>query len=93
MHFGIIAQDLIEVLEKHGLDYHDYGFISKFTLDENSTEEYLAVTYDYYNMLTAMAVRKYSEKLSQMESSLNEITAKLIAYINNNIETKVIQRV
>ena len=44
-------------------------------------------------MLTAMAVRKYSEKLSQMESSLNEITAKLIAYINNNIETKVIQRV
>ena len=93
VHFGIIAQDLIEVLEKHGLDYHDYGFISKFTLDENSTEEYLAVTYDYYNMLTAMAVRKYSEKLSQMESSLNEITAKLIAYINNNIETKVIQRV
>lgn len=93
VHFGIIAQDLIRAMEKHGLDYRDYGFISKFTLGENSTEEYLAVTYDYYNMLTAMAVRKYSVKLSQMENSLNEITAKLNACFNNDIETKVIQRV
>ncbi|EFE46248.1 hypothetical protein HMPREF0863_01647 [Erysipelotrichaceae bacterium 5_2_54FAA] len=83
VHFGIIAQDLIEVLGKHGLDYHDYGFISKFTLGENSTEEYLAVTYDYYNMLTSMALRKnminqkntyekYNRRLEILEKQLDD---------------------
>lgn len=83
IHFGIIAQDLIEVLEKHGLDYHDYGFISKFTLDEHSTEKYLAVTYDYYNMLTSIALRKnmihqknthekYNRRLETLEKQLDD---------------------
>lgn len=83
VHFGIIAQDLIKVLEKHGLDYRDYGFISKFTLGENSTEEYLAVTYDYYNMLTSMALRKnmidqkniyekYNRRLETLEKQLDD---------------------
>ncbi|WP_196029397.1 tail fiber domain-containing protein [Longicatena caecimuris] len=83
VHFGIIAQDLIKVLEKHGLDYRDYGFISKFTLGESSTEEYLAVTYDYYNMLTSMALRKnminqkntyekYNRRLETLEKQLDD---------------------
>ncbi|MCR1870174.1 tail fiber domain-containing protein [Longicatena caecimuris] len=83
VHFGIIAQDLIRAMEKHGLDYRDYGFISKFTLGENSTEEYLAVTYDYYNMLTSMALRKnmidqkniyekYNRRLETLEKQLDD---------------------
>lgn len=83
VHFGIIAQDLIEVLGKHSLDYHDYGFISEFTLDEHSTEKYLAVTYDYYNMLTSIALRKnmihqknthekYNRRLETLEKQLDD---------------------
>lgn len=69
-HFGLIAQEAIEVFNKYGVNYKDFGFIEVVPVDE---VEYLAITYEYYNMLTAQVLKKTANRLSALESTVAEL--------------------
>lgn len=69
-HFGLIAQDVIAAFEKYGLDYKQYGFVSIIPVEG---VDYFAITYENYNMLTALALKKTIEEVSTLKSQLAEI--------------------
>ena len=68
--FGLIAQDVIEVFTKHGLDYREYGFVS--TYDKDGIE-YFTVAYDHYHMLTALTVRRQQAEIDELKSQMQEV--------------------
>lgn len=69
--FGLIAQDVIEAFQKYGLDYKDYDLVS--TYDVKDDIEYFSISYDHYQMLTAMVVRKQQKEIAQLQSEITEI--------------------
>lgn len=72
-HFGLIAQDVMEVFEKHGLNYKDYGIIGDFKIEGDNETEYYAITYEYYNMMTAAVVKKQQSEIDTLKSELSEL--------------------
>lgn len=74
LHFGLIAQDVIEVFSKYGLDYRNYGFVATIPVDG---VEYFALTYEYYNMLTAKVLKNTIEELNDIKKELVSIKAAL----------------
>lgn len=64
-HIGFIAQDVIAAFNKHGINYEDYGFIVQ--------GKYLALTYEYFDILTILVVKKQKERLNQLEKRVLEI--------------------
>ena len=68
--FGLIAQDVIEVFTKHGLDYREYGFVSTY---DKAGVEYFTVAYDHYHMLTALTVRKQQAEIDELKSQMQEV--------------------
>ena len=73
-HFGLIAQDVIEVFSKYGLDYKEYGFVSTIPIND---VEYYAITYENYNMLTALVLKKQIEEIKDIKQELAEIKKSL----------------
>lgn len=72
LHFGLIAQDVIEVFNKYGLDYKDYGFVSIVPVNG---VDYYAITYEYYNMLTAQVLKNTVAEVSTLKNELQEFKA------------------
>ncbi len=75
-HFGLIAQDVIKVFEKHGLDYKEYGFVATVPVND---VEYFAITYEYYNMLTAQVLKNTVAEVSALKNELQELKASLVS--------------
>lgn len=73
-HFGLIAQDVIAVFNKYGLDYKDYGFVSTVPV---GGVDYYAITYEYYNMLTAQVLKNTVAEVSALKNELAELKAAL----------------
>lgn len=71
-HFGLIAQDVISIFEKHGLDYKDYGFLNTFKM-EGDDIEYFGIAYDEYHMLTSLVVKKQQEKIDSLEERITKL--------------------
>ena len=71
-HFGLIAQDVIEVFSKYGLDWRNYGFIATIPVGET---DYYAITYEYYNILTAKVLKNTIEELNDIKKELAAIKA------------------
>lgn len=67
---GLIAQEVIETFTKYGLDYTQYGFVETIEVDE---VEYFALTYEFYNMLTAEVLRDTVGKLASLEKDITEL--------------------
>lgn len=76
LQLGLIAQDVIEVFSKHGLDYKNYGFVS--TMPVNGVD-YFAITYEYYNMLTAQVLKNTIEEVSSIKAELAALKATLVS--------------
>ena len=74
LHFGLIAQDVIDVFSKYGLDWRNYGFVSTIPVDE---VDYFAITYEYYNILTAKVLKNTIEELNDLKKELASIKAAL----------------
>jgi hypothetical protein len=74
-HFGLIAQDVIAAFKKHGLNYKDYGFVS--TAPVNGVD-YYAITYEYYNMLTAQALRHTIAEVNTLKEELARIKGTIV---------------
>ena len=70
LQLGLIAQDVIEVFGKHGLDYKNYGFVS--TMPVNGVD-YFAITYEHYNMLTAQVLKNTIAEVSSIKAELAAI--------------------
>ena len=73
-HFGLIAQDVIAAFKKYGLDYKDYGFVATVPVDG---KEYFAITYEYYNMLTAQVLKNTVAEVSTLKNELEQLKASL----------------
>jgi hypothetical protein len=71
-HFGLIAQDVIKVFEKYNLDYKDYGLFATIPV---GTKDYLAITYEDYNILTAQVLRNTIGELNSLKKDIAEIKA------------------
>ena len=71
-HFGLVAQDVVEIFEKHGLDYRDYGFVVTCTKPDDDTE-YFAITYDYYHMLTSLVLKETISQLDDLKAQVEEL--------------------
>ena len=74
LHFGLIAQDVIEVFSKYGLDWRNYGFVATIPVDG---VDYFAITYEYYNILTAKVLKNTIEELHDIKRELASIKAAL----------------
>lgn len=74
LHFGLIAQDVIAAFKKHGLNYKDYGFVS--TVPVNGVD-YYAITYEYYNMITAQVLKNTVAEVATIKDELKQIRNKL----------------
>ena len=74
LHFGLIAQDVIDVFTKYGLDWRNYGFVSTIPVEG---VEYFAITYEYYNILTAKVLKNTIEELQDLKKELAGIKAAL----------------
>lgn len=72
LHFGLIAQDVIEVFSKYGLDYRNYGFVATIPVEG---VEYFAITYEYYNILTAKVLKNTLEEVNNLKNELAQIKA------------------
>lgn len=70
LHFGLIAQDVIAAFKKYGLNYKDYGFVS--TVPVNGVD-YYAITYEYYNMLTAQVLKNTVAEVAAIKDELKQI--------------------
>lgn len=75
-HFGLIAQDVVEVFKKHNLDYKDYGFVNSFTLPDDDTE-YFGIAYDEYHMLTSAVLKETNIKLDHQQELINSLQAQI----------------
>lgn len=75
LHFGLIAQDVIAAFTKYGLNYKDYGFVS--TVPVNGVD-YYAITYEYYNMLTAQALRHTIAEVNTLKEELARIKGTIV---------------
>ena len=71
-HFGLIAQDVIDVFKKYNLDYRDYGFIGTLKLEEDGPE-YFGITYDDYYILTDFVLRKTNSRIDNLQSQIDEL--------------------
>lgn len=76
LHFGLIAQDVIDVFSKYGLDYRNYGFVATIPVDG---VEYFAITYEYYNILTAKVLKNTIEEINDLKRELAAIKAALVS--------------
>jgi hypothetical protein len=74
LHFGLIAQDVIAAFKKYGLNYKDYGFVS--TVPVNGVD-YYAITYEYYNMITAQVLKNTVAEVATIKDELKQIRNKL----------------
>ncbi len=70
--FGLIAQEAIEIFNKYGLDYEAFGLFSIIPVDEI---DYLAITYENYNMLTAQVLKNTIGELDSLKKEIKEIKA------------------
>ena len=70
--FGLIAQDVISIFEKYGINYVDYNLVN---IIEINGVEYFSITYDHYHMLTALALKAAMNKLDSFESRLERLEA------------------
>ena len=77
--FGLIAQEAIAVFNKYGLNYEDFGLFSIIPIEDT---EYLAITYENYNMLTAQVLKNTIGELNSLKNEIKEIKA-LIAQEGN----------
>ena len=73
-HFGLIAQEVIEVFKKYGLNYKEYGFVATVPV---GGVDYFAITYEYYNMLTAQVLKNTVAEVSALKQDLAELKAAL----------------
>lgn len=71
-HFGLIAQDAIEVFKKYGVDYKSLGFIETIPINDI---DYLAITYDDYHMITAKVLKDTVSKLTAIENEVAQLKA------------------
>lgn len=74
LQLGLIAQDVIEVFSKYGLDYRNYGFVTTMPIGET---EYFAITYEHYNMLTAQVLKNTIKEVSAIRNELAAIKKEL----------------
>lgn len=70
--FGLIAQDVISIFEKYGVNYVDYNLVN---IIEINGVEYFSITYDHYHMLTALALKAAMNRLDSFESRLERLEA------------------
>lgn len=80
-HFGLIAQEVQAAFEEYGLNYEDYGFVSTY-VGEDDTTEYLALAYDDYYMINALVTKKLYSRVSALESTLSSLEERLSALEN-----------
>ena len=72
--FGLIAQDVIEVFGKHGVDYKEYDFIlSSPRGTEGDETEYFSLSYDHYQMLTALVVKEQQKEIDTLKNEVAEL--------------------
>lgn len=76
--FGIIAQDAVAAFDKYGLNYQDYNLVNTFELNG---VEYFNVTYEHYNMLTAIALKSAMTRLNNLESRVDQLEEIIINHI------------
>lgn len=76
--FGLIAQDVIDAFEKHGLDYRDYNIVSSYMRDG---EEYFMVSYDHYHMLTALTVGKQQKEIDELKNQVQELKELVLSMV------------
>lgn len=74
LHFGLIAQEVIEVFSKYGLDYRNYGFVSTIPVDG---VDYFAITYEYYNIITAQVLKNTLAEVNDLKKELASIKTAL----------------
>jgi hypothetical protein len=75
LHFGLIAQDVIAAFKKYGLNYKDYGFVS--TVPVNGVD-YYAITYEYYNMITAQVLKNTVAEVNALKKEIARIKDTLV---------------
>lgn len=75
-HFGLIAQDVMESFDKRGLDYKDFGIIGEFKIEGDTETEYYAITYEYYNMMTAAVVKKQQKEIDELKLLVQQLLDK-----------------
>lgn len=68
--FGLIAQEAIEIFNKYELNYEAFGLFSIIPIDET---DYLAITYENYNMLTAQVLKNTIGELNSLKNEIKEI--------------------
>lgn len=71
-HFGLIAQEVVNAFEKHGLNYEDYSFVSKRQNKKDKTT-YYQLDYLYYHMMTAKVLKMALDKIELLESEIKEL--------------------
>lgn len=71
-HVGFIAQEVIDLFKKYGLDYKEYGFVTTFTVEEDETL-YFALTYEYFDVLTLLVSQRQQKLINDMSERLNKL--------------------
>ncbi len=67
---GVIAQELIELFEKHGMNWQDYALVL------GSEEEGYSVNYEFLNRITKHVLSKTQDKLLDLESRIKTLEEK-----------------
>lgn len=78
---GIIAQDLIEILNKYGKNAKDYEILEEFQYKLDDETMYYGVNYEQFLLLRMMAKEQEIEELKEKDKQKDEIIQDLIKRI------------
>lgn len=74
---GVIAQQVLEAFEKHGISNDNYNIVTL----ANDTETYgfrnYTVNYDFLNVATMSIVQKHEKRIKELEDELAELKSKI----------------
>lgn len=79
--FGIIAQELVEVFEKHGINPKDYEILQKVQYKLSDKELYYTIEYTQFLILKQLATDRKIQQLEQKDKEKDKMIQELIKRI------------
>lgn len=66
LNLGVIAQEVIKVFEKYGLDWKDYSFVIE------SGDRYY-INYEFIHMLTFVMAQEHESRIAELEKKIDKL--------------------
>ena len=73
IHFGYIAQDVIEAFESEGQDIKDYSLMYEHIAEDDGTDKYYHLTKQEFIALNTWQIQKLKARVAELEAKLDSV--------------------